>query len=53
MSNTLFISDLHIPFQHSQAFRFLRELKREYKPTLIVNVGDEVDCHAILKIRTG
>jgi hypothetical protein len=28
-------------------FKFLAAIKRKYKPTLIVNMGDAVDCHAL------
>lgn len=42
----LFISDLHIPFHHEKAFVFLEGLKKRYDPTLVVNVGDELDKHA-------
>ena len=43
----LVISDLHIPYHHPDAFQFLSELKKKYKPDLIVNIGDELDHHAI------
>lgn len=42
----LFISDLHIPYHHPDAFAFLKEIKRVYKPTRIICSGDEVDNHA-------
>jgi hypothetical protein len=45
-SRILFISDLHIPFHHDKAFVFLEGLKKRYDPTLVVNVGDELDKHA-------
>jgi len=45
--SVLVISDLHIPYQHPDAFKFLRALKTKYKPDYIVNIGDELDCHAI------
>jgi predicted phosphodiesterase len=43
----LVISDLHIPYHHKDAFEFLREIKNEYKPDLVVNIGDLLDFHAI------
>jgi len=50
MSNyksVLVISDLHIPYHHPDAFAFLTALKKKYKPDLVVNQGDEIDCHAL------
>lgn len=41
------ISDLHAPYQHPDALKFLKAVKRKYKPTLVVSVGDEVDGQAI------
>ena len=46
-SSVLVISDLHIPYHHQDAFDFLKALKRKYKPDLIINIGDELDHHAI------
>lgn len=43
----LFISDLHIPFHHPDAFAFLQKLKDSIKPQLVINVGDAVDFHNI------
>jgi len=43
----LVVSDLQIPFHHRDAFEFLKEVKRDYRPTSIVNIGDEVDMHAL------
>lgn len=43
----LCISDQHCPYQHPDMLRFLAAIKREYKPTLIVNGGDEIDAHAL------
>lgn len=45
--SVLVISDLHIPYHHPDAFDFLKALKKKYKPDLIVNIGDELDHHAI------
>lgn len=43
----LVISDLQIPFHHPDSFAFLSWLKKKYKPTQIVCIGDEVDNHGI------
>jgi hypothetical protein len=43
----LVISDLHIPFEHPDALRFLKAIKAKYKPTDVVQIGDEVDFHAL------
>ena len=43
----LTISDQHMPYQHPDMFIFLAAIKKKYKPTLIVNMGDSVDCHAL------
>ena len=43
----LVISDMHIPYQHKDSFRFLSEIKKEFKPDFIVNIGDLLDFHAI------
>ena len=45
--SVLVISDLHIPYHHKDSFDFLKALKAKYKPDLIVNIGDELDHHAI------
>ena len=41
----LVISDQHMPFEHADMFKFLKAIKKKYNPTLIVNIGDEVDNH--------
>lgn len=43
----LIISDLHCPWQHPDAFDFLRALKKKIKPQFILNLGDEADAHAL------
>lgn len=43
----LVISDLHIPFQHPDALRFLSAVKTKFNPTRVINIGDEVDNHGI------
>jgi predicted phosphodiesterase len=44
---TLVISDLHIPFHHKDSLDFLKAVKKKYKPTRVVCVGDEVDKQAM------
>ena len=41
------IGDLHIPYHHRSSFAFLRAVKEKYKPDLVINIGDELDQHAI------
>ena len=43
----LIISDLHIPYHHKDSFDFLREIKKEFKPDTVINIGDSLDFHAI------
>ena len=43
----LVISDLHIPYHHKDSFKFLEAVKKSFKPTRIINIGDEVDNHGI------
>ena len=43
----LVISDMHMPYHHPDSFKFLMAVKRKYKPTRIINIGDEVDNHGI------
>mgnify|MGYP003654450391 FL=1 len=43
----LVISDLHVPYHHKDAFAFLKEIKKEYKPDFVVNIGDLLDFHSI------
>lgn len=44
---TLAISDLHVPFQHRDAYAFLRAVKRKYKPKEVIDIGDMEDWHGI------
>jgi hypothetical protein len=46
-SRILFISDQHIPYHHEGMFEFLEMLKKKYDPTRVVNLGDELDKHAM------
>jgi hypothetical protein len=43
----LVIPDLHCPFHHKDAFKFLDSVKRKYKPDHVVCLGDELDYHCI------
>ena len=38
---------MHLPYQHKDAIQFLKEIKKEFKPDFIVNIGDLLDFHAI------
>ena len=46
-SRILLISDLHIPYHHKDAIAFLAHLKKKYKPTRVICLGDELDKHAL------
>lgn len=43
----LVISDQHFPYNHPDIIPFLRALKKKYRPDLVINLGDELDYHAI------
>lgn len=43
----LFISDQHAPYTHPDALDFLAALDTKYRFDLIVNLGDELDYHAM------
>ncbi len=43
----LAIPDLHCPFQHPDAFKFLAAVKKKYRPNEVVCLGDEMDGHYI------
>lgn len=45
--NVLVISDMHIPYMHQDAYKFLKACKDLYKPDLVISVGDLVDWHSI------
>ena len=47
MKRILVISDLHFPYSRVDALEFLKAIKKEYKPQLVINIGDEIDCHAL------
>lgn len=43
----LCISDQHYPYSHPDIVAFLRAIVEKYPPDLVVNLGDELDFHAI------
>ncbi len=43
----LIVSDLHCPYQHKDAARFLKAIKAKYHPTRVIFTGDEADYHGI------
>ena len=43
----LVISDTQFPFQHPDMFKFLAHLKKKYKPTRVIHIGDMFDFHAL------
>jgi len=47
--SVLIIGDLHAPYHHKDALRFLEAVKKKYlnQKSIIINIGDEVDNHAI------
>lgn len=45
--SVLIISDQHFPFAHPDTIAFLRAIKKKYHPDRVVNIGDEIDNHAI------
>jgi hypothetical protein len=47
MSIVLVIPDLQYPFAHKDHLDFLKTVAKKFKPNRIINIGDEVDFHAI------
>lgn len=47
MSKVLAIPDQHFPFAHKDIFPFLKAVVKKYKPDVIINLGDELDMHAL------
>lgn len=43
----LVIPDQHAPYQHPDALEFLSSVAEQYDPDLVVNLGDELDYHAM------
>ena len=46
-SRILVIPDLHAPYQHEDALDFLVDMKNKYRPTRVINMGDELDKHSL------
>jgi len=46
-SSVLVISDMHMPYHHQDSLNFLAAVKEVYDIDLVVNIGDEVDMHAM------
>lgn len=46
-SQILVMPDLHAPYHHKDALRFIKAVRDKYQPDLVVNLGDEVDNHAL------
>lgn len=46
-SRVLVIGDIHFPYNHPDTIAFLKKIKEVYKPDKIIQIGDEVDFHAI------
>jgi hypothetical protein len=43
----LVISDIQCPFHHEDTMAFLKAVKKQYKPTTVVNIGDLVDNYCL------
>lgn len=43
----LVISDLQAPYHHPDVLDFLAAVKKKYKPTLVINIGDLADFHGL------
>lgn len=43
----LVIPDQHAPYQHKDALRFLLAVREMFQPELTINLGDELDYHAM------
>ena len=43
----LVISDMHLPYHSKDSIKFLKEIKKEFKPDTVINIGDLLDFHAI------
>ncbi len=46
-SRVLVVPDLHVPYNHPDAFSFLVAVRDWLKPTRVICTGDEVDNHAM------
>lgn len=43
----LVISDIHEPYSHPDTIPFLTAIKEKYKPTEVIQTGDELDYHQL------
>ncbi len=46
-NSILVIPDQHAPYHHPDTFEFLARVKQTFQPDLVVNLGDELDYHAL------
>lgn len=46
-ARVLVIGDMHVPYHHPDTVAFLKEIKRVFKPDRVIQIGDEVDYHAV------
>lgn len=44
-SRVLYMGDLHTPYHHKDAPKFLQAVKDKYNPTRVISTGDELDNH--------
>ena len=47
VKNILIISDIHLPFQHPQAFEFLEKVKKDVRPDHVISIGDILDFGSV------
>ena len=45
LSTVLVIPDLQMPYEHADTFPFLSEIKKQFKPTHVIQGGDLEDFH--------
>jgi hypothetical protein len=43
----LAIPDTHAPYQHPDTIRFLADVKKEFKPDVVIHLGDEVEFESL------
>ena len=44
----LVISDMHIPYHHKDSIKFLAEIKKQFNPDKIINIGDSLDRKSVV-----
>lgn len=47
LSTILVISDTQAPFNHPDLLPFLSEIKKQFKPTFVIHIGDLADFHRL------